>query len=329
MDKANTEMFKALVSKGGSMAQKLMASGMNINKALRTNATLRKDEWKQYDTAVLKIATERLVGVKYLMSKGLTYRTNGLGKTVLEYEDASDMEAAQVSMDGVTRGRSDRVEFDMNYLPLPITHSNFQLSIRTLNASRTTGESLDTTMAEMAARKVAEKTEEMLFTGQSDLLYASGGIYGLTTVSTRNTGSLTANWDDSAASGSTVLADVLAMKQASLDDKHYGPFVLFVPGNFETALDDEFKANSDKSIRTRLSEIGSISDIIVADKLTDDNVVLCELQPETIRMVEGLPLTTVEWQTHGDMLFHFKVMQILVPQPRADQDDTSGISHWS
>ncbi len=75
--------------------------------------------------------------------------------------------------------------------------------------------------------------------------------------------------------------------------------------------------------------LDEILKIEVADKLTDDNVLLVQATSDTVRMVEGLPLTTVEWATHGDMLFHFKVMQILIPQVRADQDDNSGICHYT
>jgi len=49
------------------------------------NATLRKDEWKQYDDAILKAAQVRLQGVADLYSRGLTFNiNNGLGTTDLE-----------------------------------------------------------------------------------------------------------------------------------------------------------------------------------------------------------------------------------------------------
>jgi len=313
----------------GDAAHRLLASGMNVN-ALRTNDTLRKDEWKHYDTALLKVAQERLIGVADLMGRGLTYSiSNGLGKTVLEYEDVSQIEAAQMSMDAVTRGRNDRVEFSINYLPLPIVHYDFQINARVLAASRTTGESLDTTMAELAARMVSEKLEELLFTGSSDYTFGGGTIYGYTDQPNRNTGSLSANWDDSAATGNTMLDDVLAMKQASIDAKHYGPWMLYIPTNFETAIEDDFKANSDKSITSRLNEVRGLIDIKVADKLTADNVVLVQMSSDVVRWVEGLAMQTVEWQTEGNMIYHFKVMTIGVPQIRADQEGNSGLVHYS
>lgn len=326
MDK-NT--LQNMIKEGGTSAQRLLASGMSVN-SLRTNATLRKDEWKHYDTAAIKAAQRRLVGVADLMSRGLTYSlANGLGTTVLEYEDMSDVNDAQLSLDAVTRGQSDAVEFDINYLPLPIVHADFDISIRKLNASRTTGQPLDTIMAEAKAAKIAEKLESILFTGSSSFTYGGGTIYGYTDFPFRNTGSLTANWDASAATGATILADVVAMKQASINDRHFGPWMLYIPTAYETILDEDYVSGYPKTIRTRLLEVAGITDIKVVDLLTANNVLLVEMDAKTVRLVEGLPLTTVEWQTQGNMVFNFKLMTISVPQLRADQEDRCGIQHWT
>ena len=291
---------------------------------------LRKDEWKHYDEAVVQVAQQRLVGIADLERRGLVMNiTNGLGTTVLEYEDMSDIEAAEMNMSGVTRGRNDRVEYDINYLPLPIIHKPFQINIRVLNASRTRGMPLDTTMAEKSARKVAEYLESMLFTGASDYSYGGGTIYGYTDFPFRNTGSLTADWDDSASSGATILADVLNMKQASINARHYGPWVLYIPTAYEKVMDDDFRANYPKTVRERLLSISGIDSVVVADYLTADNVLLVEMNTETVRLVKGMPIQTVQWETEGGMIFHFKVMTIQVPQLRADQDNRCGIVHYT
>lgn len=309
----------------GGVAARLLRSGMNVN-ALRSNATLLKDEWKELDETVVQISKVRLVGVNDLVSRGLVYNIrNGLGTTVLETQNASDMEEAQVDMAGVAEGKGDREEFDIGYLPLPLVHKDFQLNIRVLEASRKLGQSLDTTQAAIAARKVAEKTEEILFTGASTYKFGGGTIYGYVDHPSANSVSLSNNWDDSPSTGATILADVLDMKQASIDKKKTGPWLLYVPTNYEVVLDDDFKANSDLTIRQRIKQIEGIQDVKVADKLTADTVVLVELSPETVRMVIGLQPTTVEWETKGGMVFHFKVMSIMVPQIRADQDGNCGI----
>ncbi|GAG40298.1 unnamed protein product, partial [marine sediment metagenome] len=52
-----------------------------------------------------------------------------------------------------------------------------------------------------------------------------------------------------------------------------------------------------------------------------------EMSAETVRMVESLPITTVQWETEGGMRVNFKVMTILIPQVRCDQEGRSGIVH--
>lgn len=335
----------------GPVASRLLANGMNVDalrlweengstymdkdgkaeRVLMTNATLRKDEWKHLDETVVQIATQRLVGVNDLVSRGLVYNIpNGLGTTVLEYEDVSNLEAAQVDMYGEARGPNDRLEFDLNYLPLPLIHKDFRISSRVLQSSRTLGIPLDTAQAAVSSRLVAEMVEQILFVGASAYTFGGGTIRGYIDHPNRNTVALPLAWDDSAKTGALILADVLTMKQASISDRHYGPWILYVPTGYDTVLDEDYSTSyPNVSIRDRIKQIAGIDDVKVADFLTAANIVLVEMRPETIRMVIGLPITTVEWNTEGGMIFHFKVMTIMVPQIRADQDDRSGIIHMS
>jgi uncharacterized linocin/CFP29 family protein len=306
----------------GNVATRLLATGMNVA-ALRTNDVLLYDEWKEIDKAVLKAYQQRLVGVADLTGRGLVYSIgNGLGKTVLGYQDASDIEDAQMSMDGVTRARRDRPEFDINYLPLPITHADFSFSAREIEASRSGNMPLDTTMAELAARKVAEKIETVLFTGASSYTFGGGTIYGYLDEPNRNSYAITTNWDDSP---SDPIDNLLNMKQALVDDRCYGPYVLYIPSNWELALDDDYKAESDATVRERLLKISGIADVKVADKLTADYPVLVQMTSDVVRMVNGLAVTTVQWDTEGGMQVNFKVMAIQVPQIRHDQTGRCGI----
>jgi len=346
LENINSEILQG----GGSVAQRLLANGMNVGalrpwvaedgfnyitvnekgveKAVRFsgNATLRKDEWKALDTAVLKAAQTRLVGVADLEARGLTFNlANGLGTTVFQYEDMSDVQGAQVSMDGVTRGENDRVEFDINSLPMPITHGDFQLNIRALTASRTLGAPLDTTIAELKARKIAEKIEEYLFVGSSTYTFGGGTIYGYLDQPAINSVTLSQNWDASGKTGAEIMVDVLAMKQACINARHYGPYMMYIPTAYEATLDDDFKANSDVTIRERILKIANIIDIKVADSLTANNVLMVQMTSDVVRMINGLAMTTVEWTSEGGMIFHFKIMQISVPQIRADQNDRSGV----
>jgi uncharacterized linocin/CFP29 family protein len=300
--------------------------GGKLETIVANSATLRRLEWEQYDQVIIKEALVRLVGVADLQSRGLVYNIgNGLGKTVLTSENLNTFLEAELSMDGLSKTRNDRAVYGVDYLPLPLIHCDYFINARNLAESRNTGDSLDTTNAQMAARAVAEKMEEMLFTGTSSYAYGGGTIYGYLDFPYVNNVTLDANWDASGVTGADILADVLEMKATLIADRFYGPFVVYVPTAYEVALDNDFKANSDLTVRQRLLQVASISDIKVVDKLTANHVVMVQMTSDVVRLVNGMEISPVEWQEQGGMVLHYKVMGIKVPQIRATQGQRCGI----
>jgi uncharacterized linocin/CFP29 family protein len=298
---------------------------------ITANATLRRDEWVTLDTAVLKVAEQRLRGVADLKNAGLTYNLgNGMASTVLEYHDISDAMEAQMSMDGVSRGNNDRPNYETNYMPLPIIHADYQLNERVLQASRRLGNPLDTTLAERAARRVAEAMENMLFTNTT-YTYGGGTIYSYINHPDRNTVTLGTAWDASGKTAAGIKDDVMEMKQTSIDAMHYGPWVLYIPTNYETILDEDYDTSgaSTQTIKQRLLKISGITDVRVSDKLPKDNIVLVEMTSEVVRWVTGMNIQNVMWSSEGNMVHNYKVMTIQVPQIRSDQEGNSGIVHMS
>ncbi len=301
-----------------------------------TSNTLRRDEWKALDDQIQEVAMNRLGGVQDLIDEGLTYNLgNAMGTTVLESHDVSDAFEAELTMDGVTRSKGDRPVYQHNYLPIPIIHVDFEINARVLAASRNMGNPLDTTSAERAARKVNEKLEKMLFT---DTSYAYGetdsrsrnSIYSYINFPDRNTVSIGTHWDDlSSDIGSTIVTQVLSMKQASLDALHYGPnWKLYIPSNYETILDQDYDTTTPQTtIRKRILDIAGIKGIKVIDTLPADNVLLVELSKSTVRLVRGFGLQAVEWATEGGMITKYKVMTIQVPQVRSDLNSKCGVVH--
>lgn len=290
-----------------------------------TYATLRRDEWKTLDDAVLRISETRLGGVQDLIDNGLVYNLgNAMGTTVLEYHDVSDALTAELTMDGVPRAPGDRPKYTTNYLPIPIIHADYEINARVLEASRKLGNPLDTTLAERAARKVNEKLESMLFT---NVTYAFGGgtIYSYVNHPDVNLVTLSGQWDSSARSGADMLEDVLNMKQASINAYHYGPWMLYIPTTYETKLDEDYDTTRGNTIRERILAIAGIKGIKVVDTLPADNVLLVQMTSDVVRLVRGMGIQNVEWQTEGKFITKYKVMTIQVPQIRSDQNGKSGI----
>lgn len=319
------------VYKGGNPSDAKSWDVREIN----VNATLRRDEWKQLDDAVLEVSRQRLGGIEDLISKGLTYNLgNAMGTTVLEWHDVSDGMEATVTMDGLSRGNNDRVIYKHNYLPIPIIHVDYEINSRVLAVSRNMGNPLDTTSAERAARKVNEKLEAMLFT---DTTFAFGEtdsrsrnkIYSYLNFPDRNPVTLTAAWNESGKTPAQILQDVMDMKQASLDAYHWGPWMLYIPSAYEQILDEDYDVSGSSllTIRERIMKLQGIQGIKVIDTLPANNVLLVQMTSDTVRLIRGLGLQNVEWQTEGQFVTKYKVLTIQVPQLRSDQNGRCGIVH--
>lgn len=306
------------------------------------NATLalRKDEWRQMDQVVVKAARKRLRAWTDLSAANSYGGFNGMNRMVLEHETMSDPGEAMVDMDGLSEGRSDAPLFQLEGLPLPITHSNFWFSSRKLAVSRNGGMPLDTSMGEAAGRRVAEAIEQTTIGTLTGIIAGDGsGIYTHT-----NTSSGTApqvfgytNYPDrvtktdltASASfvGTTFVTEVLAMMELLRGQNFYGPYMCYVSTAYDAHLDDDYKAASDKTVRQRLREIDDIREVRRLDYLTGDVVILVQMSPEVARAVNGMDVTTVQWESKGGMQLNFKVMAIQVPQIRSDYSGNCGICH--
>lgn len=292
-------------------------------------ATLRKDDWKLLDDAIVKAALPRLKAVADLRSAGLTFTIpQGMGKTVLETETQSDIEDADISMDGLRQGNNDRPLFELTNLPLPIIHKDFNFSLRQVLNSRNGGSPLDTTTAELAGRKVAESAEKLLLGVSSSYTYGGGTIYGYTNYPSRMTATMTAptaaGW-----AGVTLLTELLAMRTQSQAAFHYGPYTLYNSPNWDQYLDNDYTTGYPKTTRNRIGEVSDFSTPMTLDYLTGFTFLMIQMTSDVIREVIGMDITSVQWETVGGMQLNFKVMAIMVPQLRADQNSRTGIVHGS
>ncbi len=324
------------------------------------NATaLRKEEWLQLDAVVLRAARFRLRAWADLAATNSFGGFNGMGKMILEHETMSDPGEAVVDMDGLTEGRTDAPQFQLQGLPLPITHSDFWFSSRKLAISRNSGMPLDTTMGESAGRRVAEMIEKTLIGVTTGITYGGnstqvGGygrastVFGYTNFSARLTKTnLTTPTGSNAAS---TLTDVLAMRDSLYANKFYGPFMLYHSNDWDKFMDNDYILSggnvATQTLRERLKAIEGIQDVRRLDFLfgtqpaattgpgTDVDatlkpytLIMVQMTADVARAVNGMDITTVQWESVGGMRLNFKCMCIQVPQLRADHYGSCGILH--
>ena len=328
-DSVKTQPTRDLITQGGNgwVAQRMLEKGFNAA-ALRTNTLLNKDEWIQFDQVVIDVARQRLNGVADVINAGLTFGLeDALGVTQVEWEVMSDMTAAQQSMDGITRGERDRVDFTLKNLPVYITHKDFGLSLRHLRASRRMGQPLDTTQAAIAARLLADKIESSLFNGPG-ITVGTSTAYGylnhpnINAITYSGTGEL---WDAPGKTGQEIMDDVMSMINALHADNFFGPYNLYVPGDYWVKLQNDFKVESDRTILERLLAIEGLKAIKPIDFLPADTTVMVQMTSDVVDMVIGEQVQTVQWESEGGFMAHFKVMAVMVPRVKADYDGRSGI----
>lgn len=291
--------------------------------------TLRRDEWKALDETVLEVARYRLVGIQDLLDANLVVNIPSLGTTEFESHTMSESMEGNVSMDPAVRSRKDRPEYGAVYTPLPLVHSDFSIGKRPLEASRKgTGTDLQIDSVAQATRVVTEKLEQMLFTDIS-LQFGRGKTASYVNYGDRNLMTLLESW--TTADPGDILADVLAMIQISLDARHYGPWNLYIPSAYQTAMDRDYVLleQGKMTIKDRLMKVEGLQAIRVAPFLADDNLLLVNMQPNTVRLLHGLSPTALQWTLNGGFTLEFKVVACMIPQIRSDHYGRSGIVHAS
>lgn len=288
-------------------------------------ATLTKDAWRMMDEAIVKAVKPRLRLWSDLTGAGLTFNIpDAMGVTRLDSQVMGDVSAAAVSMDGLAETDRDRPIFDLVGLPLPIIHKDFGFSMRENRTSQRSGAPLDTSMGELAGEKVAEEVEKFV-AGSQTFSYAGGSIYGYMNHPARIT---TATLDNPAGGGWTpddTRNDVIAMIAAAQAAEHYGPYMLYYSKGWLTYILRRYSTYESKSLLQILGELPDIDNVAQADYLTGMRMILVPKRSSTVRAVQGLSITTLQWPSRGGFATNFKVFAIMVPQLRADSNGVCGI----
>lgn len=317
------------------------------------NATLalRKLEWEMLDSVVLLETRKRLRAWTDLAAAA-SYSVPGMSKTILEHETMEDVGQAVTDMDGLTDARADQPRYQLEGLPLPITHSDFTFGQRQLAISQNSGPGLDTRMAEMAGRRVAEMVERVLIGTTAGMTYGNPSnvptygrtskVYGYTTFTSRNT--YTSVTTPTGANPQSTVSNILAMLDLARADNFFGPFMLYHSNDWDQYLDNDYAftngsnwaTNPGMTLRDRIRKIEGITDVRRLDYWTPVNAsgvslpfqfLLIQMNSEVARAVVGMDVTTVQWDTKGGMQKNFKVMCIMVPQIRASFSGNCGIVH--
>lgn len=301
------------------------------SRGLVVNSALRNDEWAELDQAIASAAVAPLNMTQRMMTAGLTRPLGGLGTLIAQYNQISEMTAANVSLSGNASGQKDRVDYDLVGVPVPVIFKEFELNQRYLEASRRLGDGIDTANGAAAARVVGEKVEDLLINGDSSINLNGNTIYGLTNHPDRNTETATNLGGGDFGTISNIIPTFSGILSALKADNYRGPYGVFVADTqYDQMAMSFYSDGSGQSALNRVLQIPQIQFIDSSAWLDAGEVVVVHLSRDVVELAyvqQYWPITNLEWTSGDGMASNFKVMTVFAPLVKSDYAGRSGVFH--
>jgi len=244
------------------------------------NGTLRYDEWKYLDNALIRNVENELVGVQDLKDAGVEVTLDGMRFTEVQSETISTDVNPIYTMDPVQRALADRPIYDKVSVPLPFLVGDFFFNSRDIEVSRNKGMTISDEMMAEVGRQMGETLEKSLMQETSAIFEDTGGkvhsyiswARTLAASSSKNihimslggtaqpkvkgggkaldgseipsaSFAATNAWDAKTGSDAAVkiVNDVLAFKELAKINKSRGPWRLYIPTTYDAVLDQDYK----------------------------------------------------------------------------------------
>jgi len=304
---------------------------LRTNGGLYINSTLKKDEWEELDSTVVQAATKPLNVVATFDRLGLVRRLGGLGTLTAQYNQVSEVMAANVTMSGHASGQKDTVDYDLVGVPVPIIFKEFEINQRALLSSRQLGDGIDMASAEAAGKVVDEAVEDLMINGSTAISLNGSSISGLTSHATRNTDTATNYGGGDWGTITNVIPTISGMIAAAEGDNYFGPYGIFVATTqYGQASRAFFTDGSGNTPLSRVMQIPGVSFCEPAHWLDAGEVLLVNLSKDVVeiaRVDAYWPVVNLEWSSGDGMMTSFKVMTVFTPLVKDEYSGKSGIVH--
>lgn len=319
------EVFDKLKSDGTAQTKVIP-----YHPVINAPATLPPNAWKWIDAAVQRVERLAANAIPFFESAGLTLTgVDGMAVSGIESSVMTDITDAVTSMDPEADSNEDQPELETAFMPLPFTIKNWSMSLRQRNTSRRAGFPFDTTLAELATEKVVLREEKLLVGSLTGISYGGGKVYGLTNHPSRMTKVLTAPTDPS-WTPDTLLDEIQEMRESLRVAVFNGPYRLVFGPKWDLYLDKDYSATKgDLTVRQRILQTPNVTGGDTFNYLGDYDVLLFQASQRVARVVNGFPLTTLQWESKAGLRLNFKTISMRVPQIREDALGVVGIVHGS
>ncbi len=303
---------------------------------LRNVTALPLESWKALDKAVADYAKNYKSGFQDVIDNGLVHRVSEYSKLFSSQKIGSTADAVK-DMDGVANRKVDSQTFDVDSVPLFVTHKDFEISWRdkgAFGASPYDGSGLaidwDSTMIAEGVDKINDLNEKTLFQGYS-VPYASNYVYGYTNKTGRNEVSLAYDWLDSGTDPSEIFIDVLDMYYAATAENKQpmSKLYLYIDSSVQFRFQEDYKSYSDRTLYNRVMALEGMEAIRVTDQLPSyKQAVMVRMDVRSVRIIQGTPgIIPVMWFDNMSMQDNLKLLSIQEPQLRVDAEGYTSITH--
>ena len=264
--------------------QRMLAAPEGVS-VLRDLNVLPEETWRRIDTMVAEEMRDRVIFGGSLASAPVEGGFRSMNVTLQRMTGLGD---AVVSMLG-TGDDSERIDFEAQTIPLPVTHKRFQLNWRTQGAAELDGINIDMLSGRSAATSMALSVESLAINGGGQFNGVS--VYGALNHPQRIQKSITETDNPTFVQG-------MVEARVELSRRGYpGPFDLFLSQDYDARLEQDYRGDYAKTLRTRLGE--SFASVRLLPTLTGSVAIIKQSGVYGGVMMNGQSPTTVQW-TSGD-----------------------------
>lgn len=293
--------------------------------ALIGNASpLPRDAWGEWDREGIMLQRST-IGVFNDLASSVSMPMD-IGVLVHHFQTVSGSGEANISLDGINKGKTDQQVVDYHGTPLPITTSPFSYGWRQVLAARRAGVALDGA-GRLNAHEIVTRSAETSTLAGNSIKVGDAQSYGLRTHPSRNT--RTTGVTLITATGAEWVAEITATLKAQHAANYKVPATIYV--NFDDwfyASSTDFKANGDKTIAQRVQEIPGVKEVIATDSVLANEIFAVVKDRRVVQILNGMPLVSVpQFRANPQDDYDFVTMQAASLEIKFDADGNCGVTH--
>lgn len=284
---------------------------------------LPKDVWGMWDREAVELQRTLLPVFNDLAAS--VSMPMPIGKLVHHFMRGSDSGTVNISLDGRSKARTDQQLYDYVGTALPLIDSSFSYTWRQVLAAQTEGVQLDPLGRDNANRRILEKLESLVLSGDTSIVVGGVPLYGLRTHPKRNT--RTTGVTLNGATGAQWLTEIVATLKKLHDANFKTPATLYLNwSDWFYAGATEFIANYSKTILQRVMELPGIAAIVPGNSINANEIIGVIKDRRVLQVLNGMPMSTrALFRANPEDDYNFNTIAAASLEIKYDYNDQCGV----